>query len=407
MKIFTLLIVITCFIGQGFSQTCDYVTPKYGFRSTKGIFVGIEKDYQGNDDSLFIDIYYPVGSVEVKRPLVMWAFGGAFIAGKREDMALTCEECAKRGWVAATIDYRIGFEGISILPYDSAEVIRAGFRGAQDGKSALRYLKSRNLEDSIDLGRVWVGGVSAGSIVALATAFFNKDSEKPIEAGNFTIANGRARNDLGSINGNRFINGYDTKVQGVFNFFGAVIDVNIIEKGDDIAIFSYHQDLDPVVPCGHSRPYWTLAGVTERFPYVNGSCLIDPRLTEIGLNEYYHKAWIYKGNQHAVHNAAEVLKFMLQNANPILCGTVGTHSASKNNLGQIEIYPNPVREKIFLENLDNNTSYSIFSTNGVVVSKGIAHNSTSISTNQLEEGMYILQLQKNSSIRNWKFVKTN
>lgn len=388
-----------------YSQTCDYTVERFGVRSEKKIFLGIENDFQGKPDSLFVDIYFPVGITEAKRPLVMWVFGGGFIAGKREDFAAVCESCAKRGFVAATIDYRIGFNGTSILPFDSAEVIRAGFRGAQDGKCALRYLKSRHVEDSIDLDRVWVGGGSAGSIVALATAFYNKDSEKPLEAGNIAAANGNPRNDLGSIQGERFLNGYDTKVQGVFNIFGAVLNLNIIDQSDNIAVFSYHQTEDPVVPCGHRKAYWAYPVVNDFYPYANGSCEIDPYLQKLGLNPAYHNAWIYPGNQHAVHNETAVINFMLTNANPILCGTVATNDVVQKELDGVVLYPNPVTDRIFLKDAVNGMKYTLQDLNGLVLESAEFAGSSCISTDKLNSGMYLLTLSKAQFRRVVKFIK--
>lgn len=92
-------------------------------------------DYRDIQNSLFLDIYYPIGSPEIQKPLVIWAFGGGFFQGAREDFAAVCSDLASRGIVSATIDYRIGFDGPypTLGPpfsYDVAEIIRAGYRGA-------------------------------------------------------------------------------------------------------------------------------------------------------------------------------------------------------------------------------------------------------------------------------------
>lgn len=388
------------------AQSCDYINERYGVRSVKKIFVGTEPDFQNKPDSLFLDIYYPVGVTEAKRPLVMWVFGGGFITGKREDFAAICEGCAKRGFVAATIDYRIGFNGTSILPYDSAEVIRAGFRGSQDAKCALRYLKSRHLEDSIDLDRVWVGGASAGSIVALATAFYDKDSEKPTQAGAISPANGNVRGDLGSIEGSRFINGHDTKVQGVFNIFGAVLDLSIIDNKDQIAVFSYHQTEDPVVPCGHRKAYWAYPVVTDYYPYANGTCEIEPRLTQLGLPAGLHKAWIYPGNQHAVHNEAEVINFLLTNADPVLCGTVGVRDIQNNELNSALIRPNPATgSEIVVDGVESGAIFHITGLNGQLFVEGSMPLNGRLDISALENGMYFITLQHGANSKTLKFVK--
>lgn len=388
------------------AQSCDYTTERFGFRSQKKIFIGTEADFQGNQDSLFVDIYYPNGSTETLRPLIMWVFGGGFITGKREDFAAVCEACAKRGFVAATIDYRIGFNGIQILPTDSAEVLRAGFRGIQDGKSALRYLKSRHILDSIDLNRVWVAGGSAGAMVALGTAFYDKEEFKPKEAGAYAPVNGQARPDLGSIEGNRFMNnGYDTKVQGVLNIFGAVLNNSVFDANDNIAVFSYHQTEDPVVPCERKRAYWAYPIVTDYYPFAYGSCEIENTLTNLNFNSAYHKAWIYKGNQHAVHNEKAVIDFLINNANPILCNTVGVQDYKEDISKEIYLVPNPVNSAFVVENLNSTAYYTITNLQGQEQLHGLINPNESIQVQSLVPGMYVLQIKVKKKTNNIKFTK--
>ncbi len=405
MRTITFFVFLFLLANFSIAQSCDYIVEKYTYRSEKKIFVGIEQDFQNKPDSLFLDIYYPVGSSELKRPLVMWIFGGGFITGSREDFADVCISCAKRGFVAATIDYRIGFNGTSILPFDSAEVIRAGYRGAQDAKSALRYLKSRHVEDSIDLDRVWIGGGSAGAITALAAAYYDKDSEKPMEAGTISAANGNPRNDLGSIEGNRYINGYDTKVQGVLNIFGAVLDLKIIEKKDKIAVFSYHQTEDPVVPCTRKRAYWAYPIVTDFYPIAYGSCEIHPRLNELGLDPNYHKSWIYPGNQHAVHNQAQVVNFLISNANNILCNLVANKNIQKSELENVSAFPVPASNFIQINHQESEFKYQLLNTQGVNVLNGVLSPGASIDIQSIESGSFILRLTKNNQSKNFKVIK--
>ncbi len=400
-----LTLFFTLLFTNVFSQDCDYIKEKYSVRSTKNIFIGTELDYLGNIDSLFVDIYYPNGSTETARPLVMWVFGGGFIAGKREDFAAVCESCAKRGFVAATIDYRIGFTGTQIIAADSAEVLRAGFRGIQDGKSALRFLKSRHLLDSIDLNRVWVGGGSAGSIVALGTAFYDKEEHKPKEANAINSVSGRARPDLGPLEGTRYANlGFDTKVQGVFNIFGAVLNNNVFDSSDNIAVFSYHQTGDPVVPCGRNRPYWTIPFVSALYPIAYGSCEIEKTLNNLNFNSNYHKAWIYTGNEHAVHNENAVINFMLENANPILCNTVGL-SNPKLTLQAVSIIPNPVQQSFIIDQLHSEAQYSIYSIDGKNIMNGKIYPKQELEIINLNSGFYILQLKIKDAIQNIRFTK--
>ncbi|MDQ3141198.1 MAG: T9SS type A sorting domain-containing protein [Bacteroidota bacterium] len=390
------------------SQNCDYTQLKYGVRTVKNIFIGIAPNHKGAPDSLFVDIYYPVGSPEEKKPLVIWIFGGGFFQGNRQSMDAICTRTAKQGFVAATIDYRIGFEGIDVnfappFAFDKAEIIRAGFRGVQDAKSAIRFLKARHRVDSIDLDRIWIGGVSAGSIVAMGSIFINQATEKPAEAGYLSPANSSARPDLGSIDGDLHLNGYDTKVQGIFNIFGALLDTNLITLDDEVALFSYHQNLDPVVPCDAKTPYWPYPLVPVNYPIAYGSCMINLRLKNLNNPANFYKTWIYNGNQHAFHNEASVLDYMVQNANPFLCGTLSETKMATSP--EFSIYPNPVENVLYIKSEFNYKGIEIIDLKGNVVYKNQDANLPYINVSHFQQGLYFLRYFTTYGYKNIRFVK--
>jgi hypothetical protein len=401
-------ILSVLFIHHTWSQ-CDYSIPRYGFATEKNVFYGTAIDYNGNTDSLFMDIYYPVGSTEKTKPLILWAFGGGFFQGQRQDLNTICQESAKRGFVAATIDYRIGFDGhIGLNPpfaFDPAEVLRAGFRGTVDMKGAIRFLKAKHLEYEIDINRVWTGGISAGAIVALNAAYLDKNSEKPKECGAITPVAAKKRPDLGSIEGDLHVNGYDSKVQGVFNFFGALLDTNAIDPADRIAVFSYHQTGDPVVPCLAKTPYFQISFISANYPIVYGSCVINDRFKHIGLDPQYYESWLYNGNQHASHDDAAILNFMIQNANPVLCNSISGATEIKNSFAKTIISPNPAIHDIQLYNAPPDCHYSIMDISGITVVHSTLLSEKSIDIKHLSTGMYLLRLQNKSEIHTIKWIK--
>ena len=69
-------------------------------------------DWQGNSQDLAMDVYYPSLSIDQleKRPFVLLIHGGAFQFGSKESIRNQCEEFAKRGYVAATMQYRLRFD---------------------------------------------------------------------------------------------------------------------------------------------------------------------------------------------------------------------------------------------------------------------------------------------------------
>ena len=56
-----------------------------------------------------MDVYTPVGDVCQNRPLLVFAHGGAFVGGSKNNSLAEsiCESFAKRGYVAASINYRL------------------------------------------------------------------------------------------------------------------------------------------------------------------------------------------------------------------------------------------------------------------------------------------------------------
>lgn len=401
-KLFLFLSIL--FSLQITAQNCDYSIPRYGFRSEKNIYVGTDLDYNLQAKDLLLDIYYPIGSAEIKRPMVILAFGGGFFQGTRQDIADACIEFAKRGFVAVTIDYRIGFHGIDNnfkppFTYDQAEIKRAGYRGMQDAKAMLRFMKARHTQDSTDLDRIWMGGFSAGSFVAMGSVFVDKESDKPNETGAISPVGNIARPDLGPYDGNLIKNNYDTKVQGVFNFFGGLLDTNQIEKNDNIALLSYHQIGDPVVACDAKTPYWPYPIIPTNYPIAYGSCVIKQRLMNINYPANLYKTLIYQGNAHEIHNLPVVFQFMFENANPLLCKSLTNVDATKT-ITKIAIQTNPVFDNLELMNAEKNTSYQIININGMTCTKGIIQG-RNISVKELQAGYYILHING----QKLKFIK--
>ena len=61
--------------------------------------------------NLYMDLYMPpVGDTVDMRPAIIFMHGGAFLSGSRHDevMVALCDSFAHLGYVAASIDYRLG-----------------------------------------------------------------------------------------------------------------------------------------------------------------------------------------------------------------------------------------------------------------------------------------------------------
>lgn len=275
---------------------------QYGYWVEKDLVYATAVNYMGATDTLRLDLYKPLDDGNTQRPLLVLAHGGAWIGGCKKDVDWLATEMVGRGYVVATVNYRLGWhkdadvtspdcllDGTqkNLYAADSCEILRAIFRGQQDVKSAIRWLKARHVQDSTDICRVLVGGESAGGFLALATGFLDRPSEKPdccfalddaplpdpalynqttldCILKSWSIPPGsRARPDLGPVDGVNNLNGYDANVMGIMSFYGGVpydaLNKDWLGGPDTPAVYLYHMTCDGVVPFGYSQPYFTLS----------------------------------------------------------------------------------------------------------------------------------------------------
>jgi len=109
--------------------------------------------------NLMMDIYSPPASDSVsRRPVIVWMHGGFFSGGSRQDFAAYSIEFARRGYVVATIDYRL------LKAYNpSASTNDAVHMAQADAESAIDYLRANAATYRIDPNTIIIGGWSAGS----------------------------------------------------------------------------------------------------------------------------------------------------------------------------------------------------------------------------------------------------
>lgn len=81
------------------------------------------------EQSLRMDIYEPLDRPENSHPLILLIHGGAFYNGDKQDITYEkwCRHFASLGYVAVSLNYRMGF----LLPYKDA-IDCAGYRATQD-----------------------------------------------------------------------------------------------------------------------------------------------------------------------------------------------------------------------------------------------------------------------------------
>ena len=70
-----------------------------------------------NDNFHKMDIYMPSGDTEVNRPLIIFIHGGSYIGGDKSgpDCVDFCETFAKKGYVTASVNYRLASDPINLF----------------------------------------------------------------------------------------------------------------------------------------------------------------------------------------------------------------------------------------------------------------------------------------------------
>ncbi|MBL0334313.1 MAG: carboxylesterase family protein [Chitinophagaceae bacterium] len=307
-----LLVLLSRPHAQG--QVLPYTNPVYAVRMDSAVTYGTSLNYCNAPFTLKMNIYKPIGDNNTQRPVIIFVHGGAFTSAddfNEYHMNVLAREFAKRGYVAASLDYR---EGHHLFPYgigspspigigallnwddgarlfvsDSAEVIRSLFRAQQDVKGAIRFMKQNHAADSTAPCKVFIAGHSAGGITVLAAAYTDQTSEKSTLSG--AIANAPNPN----------------WTSGGFDFFGTwvVTQVNGPQDRDDLAYRTHNP-----VPFNYELP----------------ACYVRPDLGTVYGSE----------NLSGVYDASVI-------GVAAMCGAVGdTNIFSGNSIPALYMYHVPV-----------------------------------------------------------------
>jgi type IX secretion system substrate protein len=147
-------------------------------------------------DTLKMDIYEPpIGDTMSERPLVLVFQNGNFLPavlngspqGRRTDSAIVevCTNLAKRGFVAAAVSYRLGWNPVSPdQNVRTSTLINAAYRAMQDAHTAVRFFNMgyQNLGNpfGVDTSRVIIGGIGTGGYVSYVMMYFDRNMDMMI-----------------------------------------------------------------------------------------------------------------------------------------------------------------------------------------------------------------------------------
>jgi acetyl esterase/lipase len=285
----TLLIISRLHYGQ------LWIDPVFSYDSSFNIHYNTATNFIGQSENLHLNLYTPRCSTNTNtgpRPLLIWVHGGGFIAGSKDDAGIvqTCRQFASRGYVVASVNYRLGYVNDAaanscnfpnyacLFAADSSEWVRAWYRGVQDVAAALQFLVRNKDSFQIDPTHIFIGGESAGAFISLGVALLDTAIEKPMHAGALasvsaphsssstcphaqgkTFPSSIPRPDLGPV---WTQDALPFEIKGVANVFGGLyfdLMQHHQQNRPKPAIYSFHQPCDIVVPIDSNRVYWGLS----------------------------------------------------------------------------------------------------------------------------------------------------
>ncbi|MFK7786397.1 MAG: T9SS type A sorting domain-containing protein [Crocinitomicaceae bacterium] len=422
-----------------------YTQDLFSFSVENDIEYGTATNYVGNTESLKLDLYKPVGDDNCNRPCLVLVHGGAWVQGSKDDAGIVSvsEKLAAKGWVVAAIDYRLGTHkpafydsAYQVCDYqlkcwntsDSAEIFRANYRGQQDTKGAIRFMKERHMLDSTDISNFFLLGESAGGFISFAAAFLDDPSEKPMECGalpNAPTPNSfldeclpagfsTSRPDLGDINGTVALNGYNTSVEGIGTFISGTFDVGMFSNTTDWpSIYMFHQGSDIVVAPGYFRllaranTCFSLNNTCppfQQFPCAHGSFSLNQFLTNLGSSVDIQFDYLSNSNGipldcvasgHSIDNINLRLQNMTDHFaqrifdNGNTPSSTCTNSIDENANDNPEIYPNPSNGVITVKLHPSHKQLSLLSTEGKFIR---SYEAQAVQHLQLKSGVYFIQV---------------
>jgi acetyl esterase/lipase len=339
-KLFLMNIALVLLCSSASAQyDCDadrYANTSYfaDIKSTKNVVYGSNRPAgSGTTQTLRLDVYEPETDSVTNRPLIILAHGGSFIGGNRNECAPLCNSFAKMGYVAATIDYRIGLSG---FPPDEVITTLAVVYAMHDMKAAVRFFRKDATNGNtynIDTNRIIIGGISAGAITAIQAAYLDDILEIPEYLANDTAG-------LGGVEGKSGNPGYTSKVHGVVNYAGAIGDTSWINAGDP-PITSFHYISDATVPFDTREV--KVSGLPTGL-IASGSGSMETRLNNVSV---VNELTTYPGVGHVEFLSGSEYDSVINSTMMFLYNNVVCKQASTGMFAQeakeisIEVHPNP------------------------------------------------------------------
>ncbi|MGN6381141.1 MAG: carboxylesterase/lipase family protein [Dyella sp.] len=119
-----------------------------------------------SEDCLYLNVWTPAAPAPAKRPVLVYFYGGGYVAGDGSEPRYDGASMATKGLVTVTVNYRLGVFGFLAAPALSAESPQhaSGNYGLLDQVAALRWVRDNIARFGGDPAHITIAGESAGSI---------------------------------------------------------------------------------------------------------------------------------------------------------------------------------------------------------------------------------------------------
>jgi Secretion system C-terminal sorting domain/Carboxylesterase family len=363
-------------------------------------------NWQGQTQPLTMNVFYPALAEDTfaLRPFLLIIHGGGFVSGNKEDWDNECREFAKRGFVTATIDYRLGLTPNCAA--DSFSYDKAVYRAIQDANAALRFAVDNAATVRIDTSWMFIGGGSAGAATSLGVLYLSQDEWNSYSP---TIPQ-----SLGPLNtsGNNLTNTFSIK--GIMNNWGA-IGKEFIEPDEMVPMIAFHGDADSTVDIDSS-----FANSCVEPPLVYGSRSLYTLFTNAGVCADLsvkigggHGVYRFNGNNFRIDRASCFFKSVMCNtctnfystdSIPAICSVANSiDEAVKENM--FTVYPNPTGGDVNLKfAAQGQKQVSIYNATGQLV-KSFTTADANYNLTIAQSGLHFVCVEQGAKVATQKILK--
>lgn len=259
---------------------------------------------------LMCDIYTPpAGDTATARPVIILVHTGSYLppivnrqpTGSKDDSTIVemCTRFAKRGFVAVAMNNRIGWNASSTNQAAATEdLLKATYRGIQDLKNMIRFLRVNASTYKIDTSKIIAGGQGTGGYIVLAAATIDRRAEletnpKFLRADFTPMVNMDTLGDWRGLGGVQFPvypfylnysgdSTVSTSFHMAFHYGGAMGDSAWLETGN-MPIIGLQTKMDPFAPYTTGNVIVPTTGVTV-ISNASGAGSVVPKANEKGAN---------------------------------------------------------------------------------------------------------------------------